>query len=86
MSDASITARQPLPARDPLLARPAKPIPERAQDLAQLEAQVEAIRREAALLTAALRAEQLQRLPHPPPPGVSRCQPALLPAPTSVPP
>src|SRR3712207_3973618 len=58
MRDTPIAVRDPLPPREHLLARPAKPIPERVEDLAQLEAQVEAIRREARLLTAGLTDDQ----------------------------
>jgi DinB family protein len=54
----------PVPA-DPLLARPAKPVPERVEDLLVLDAQLDAIRREADALTAGLTDEQFNWQPDP---------------------
>jgi hypothetical protein len=50
---------------DPLLARPAKPVPERAEELSLLEAQLDAIQREADALTQGLTDEQFNWQPDP---------------------
>lgn len=59
--------------KDPLLARPAKPLPERVEDLSLLEAQLDAIRREADELTAGLTDEQFNWQPEPSRWSIAHC-------------
>jgi hypothetical protein len=59
--------------RDPLLARPAKPLPERVDDLSLLEAQLDAIRREADSLTAGLTDDQFNWQPDPTRWSIAHC-------------
>jgi hypothetical protein len=58
---------------DPLLARPLKPVPERVEDLSLLEAQLDAIRREADALTAGLSDEQFNWRPDPARWSIAHC-------------
>lgn len=60
-------------APDPLLARPEKPVPERVEDLSLLEAQLDAIRREADALTAGLTDEQFNWQPDPTRWSIAHC-------------
>jgi hypothetical protein len=58
---------------DPLLARPAKAVPERAEDLSLLDAQLDAIRREADALTRRLTDEQFNWQPDPTRWSIAHC-------------
>ena len=75
MRDEGRTAGAPGSAspRDPLLARPTKALPERAEDLSLLEAQVDAIRREADALAAGLTDEQFNWQPDPTRWSIAHC-------------
>jgi hypothetical protein len=66
------TNRMPAPA-DPLLARPTKPVPERVEDLSLLDAQLDAIQREADTLTAGLNDEQFNWQPDPARWSIAHC-------------
>jgi hypothetical protein len=59
--------------RDPLLARPVKAFPERVHDLSLLEAQLDAIRREADSLTAGLSDDQFNWQPDPTRWSIAHC-------------
>jgi hypothetical protein len=61
------------PAPDPFLARPAKPVPERTEDLSQLDTQLDAIQREADALTAGLTDEQFNWQPDPTRWSIAQC-------------
>lgn len=58
---------------DPLLARPAKPLPERVEDLGLYEAQIDAIRREADALSSGLSDEQFNWRPDPTRWSIGQC-------------
>jgi hypothetical protein len=60
-------------APDPLLGRPPKPVPERAEDLSHLDAQLDAIQREADALTAGLTDEQFNWQPDPTRWSIAHC-------------
>ena len=66
------TNRMSAPA-DPLLARPVRPVPERAEDLSLLDAQLDAIRREADALTTGLTDEQFNWQPDPTRWSIAHC-------------
>lgn len=59
--------------RDPLLARPPRAVPERAEDLSLLDAQLNAIRREADAVTAGLTDEQFNWQPDPTRWSIAHC-------------
>jgi hypothetical protein len=65
--------RQQVAAALPLVARPAKAIPERADDLSQLTAQLDAIRREVDVLTSGLTDAQFNWRPDPTRWSIAQC-------------
>ena len=60
-------------AANPLLARPERPVPERAEDLSHLEAQLDAIAGEAEALAAGLTDEQFNWQPDPTRWSIAHC-------------
>jgi hypothetical protein len=58
---------------DPLVARPSRAVPERAEDLSLLDAQLNAIRREADAVTAGLTDEQFNWQPDPTRWSIAHC-------------